>query len=318
MTDEASGSERLTGQVRCFAGALAVGLLVAVAAGLIGTSVYEARCAPDDECWALLAGLFTALIAGSVAAAITAIVLAVRLQIGVAFGVGAGIAFLLTAGANLWWAQWGWAPLLYFGAALALVVGFTLSQAAGGWERPKPIAVLVLAAVLGVATVPLVKELNDVRQAQRGIASLVERPLQPELAGTDLWAVGYGTTGVTYAVLEPASSDGTRSADIDITLRKLPSSSAPCTGFTDLAPASTTKSCVEIQPGIWRGLDGVKAHAWVRGEGDQWAHVSANHYVGDGSRQNARVEEVARSLEPGSAWPLAAAAAECGFCTPLA
>jgi hypothetical protein len=303
----------------CLVGALVVGLVVALVAGLIGMSIYEGQCTPDEECWALLGGLVTGLIAGSIAAAITVIVLAVRAGVGVAFGVGAATAFLLAAGANLGWGLQGWAPLLYFGAALALVAGFVLSQASGGWKQPKPIAVLLLVAILGVATFPLVRQLNEVRQVQHDIERLVERPLQPTLTGTGLWSVTYGTTGIEYSVLEP-KRNGSRIAEIDVTLRQLPSAPAPCTGFTDLAPASTN-DCAEIQPGLWRGRDAHKAHFWVRGEGGQWAHVASSHYVGSVSLQNARdarAEQVARSLKPGTGWALAAAVLECGYCTPLA
>ncbi len=150
----------------------------------------------------MLAGLTVGVIAGGVVAAITVVALAAYTGVGVAFGVGAAIAFLLAASAPLVWFQ-GWAPLLYFGAAVALVGAFALSQSAGGWKRPKPVAILLVVAVLGIAGYPVGKKLNDVRYAQHSIESLVERPLQPELAGTDFWDVGYGTTGVEYSVLEP-------------------------------------------------------------------------------------------------------------------
>lgn len=314
-TGQPSGDKRLSSQVLCLVGALALGLVVAVVAGLIGTSVYEGRCAPDDECWALLAGLTVGLIAGGVVAAITVVALAAYTGVGVAFGVGAAIAFLLAASAPLGWFQ-GWAPLLYFGAAVALVGAFVLGQSVDTWKRPKPAAILLVVAVLGIAGYPLGKKLNEVRQAQQSIESLIERPLQPELAGTDVWDVGYGTTGVEYSVLEP-ERNGSRVAEVEVELRVLRPAPAPCTGF---APAST-KGCTEIQPGVWRGRDAHKAHFWVRGEGGQWAHVTSSHYVEDvtlQSARDARAEQVARSLKPGSGWPLAAAEMECEFCGWLA
>lgn len=314
-TGQPSGDRRLSSQVMCLVGALVLGLVVAVVAGLIGTSVYEGRCTPDEECWALLAGLTVGLIAGGVVAAITVVALAAYTGAGMAFGVGAAIAFLLAAGAPLGWFQ-GWAPLLYFGAALALVGAFLLGRPA---KRPKPVAILLVVAVLGITGYPLGKKLNEVRQAQQSIESLVERPLQPELAETDFWDVGYGTTGVEYSVLEP-ERNGSRIAEIEVELRILRPAPAPCTGFADVAPAST-KDCTEIQPGVWRGRDAHKAHFWVRGEGGQWAHVSSSHYVESvalQSARDARAEQVARSLKPGSGWALAAAARECEFCGWLA
>ncbi|MEV8377554.1 hypothetical protein AB0P21_32755 [Kribbella sp. NPDC056861] len=319
MADKGSSGSRLSGQVMCLVGALVVGVVVALVAGLIGMSVYESQCSPDDECWALLGGLVIGLIAGAFAAAITVIVLAARAGVGVAFGVGAAIAFLLAAGANLGWGLQGWAPLLYFAAALALAAGFVLSQATGGWKQPKPVAIVLFVAILGGAAFPLLKQLNEVRQVQHDIESLVERPLQPTTNGTGLWSVSYGTTGIEYSVLEP-ERNGSRIAEIDVTLRQLPSEPAPCTGFADLAPASA-KDCTELEPGLWRGRDAHKAHYWVRADAGQWAHVSSSHYVGSVALQNtrdARAEQVARSLKPGTAWPLAAAVLECGFCTPLA
>jgi len=256
----------------------------------------------------VLAGFTIGLIAGGAVAAITVVGLAAYTGAGMVFGVGAAIALLLTAAAPLGWFQ-GWVPLLCFGAAVALVGAFVLAD---GWKRPKPIAILLVVAVLGIAGYPLGKELNDVRQTQQSIESLIERPLQPELAGTDLWGVGYGTTGVKYSVLEP-ERNGSRVAEIDVELRVLYPAPAPCMGFDP----GIGKGCTEIQPGVWRGRDAHKAHFWVRGENGQWAHVTSSHYVEDVNLQNARddrAEQVARSLKPGSAWPLAAAATECRFC----
>lgn len=114
-----------SGRVVCLMAALAVGLGVAVVAGLISMSIYEARCVQDEGCWALLGGLVMGLIAGGIAAAGTVIALAAYAKVGVVFGVGAAIAILFAAGANLGWFQ-GWAPYFYLLAGVTLAAAFAV------------------------------------------------------------------------------------------------------------------------------------------------------------------------------------------------
>lgn len=311
MTETASSDKRLRFQFFSLLVALATGAGVGLLAGFIGALVYERQCLPDEECWALLAGLSVGVIAAGVAAAIAVIALAVVTGAGVGFGVGAAIACLLAAAAGLVWFE-GWVPLLCLGAALALVVAFALGRPSGA---PKPLAILLAVVVVAIAAYPAGKRFYDVRKVQQSIESLIERPLQPDLADTDLWSVHYRTTGIGYSVPEP-ERNGKRPTTVEVELRVLGAAPSPCTGFADLAPAATT-DCAEIQPGVWRGREAGKAHFWVRGEGGQWAHVMAGHHLDNMSLQgahDARAEQVARSLKPGSAWPLAVAATDCKFC----
>jgi hypothetical protein len=162
-------TKRLRLQVFSLLIALATGAGVGLLAGFIGASVYEWQCLPDEECWALLAGLSVGVIAAGVTAAITVIALAVVTGAGVVFGVGAAIAFVLSAAAGLAWFE-GWVPLLCLGAALALVGAFTL----GTGRRPKPPAILLAVAVLAIAGYPAGKRFYDVRQAQQTIESLID------------------------------------------------------------------------------------------------------------------------------------------------
>lgn len=306
-------TKRLRLQVFSLLVALATGAGVVLLAGFIGASVYERQCLPDEECWALLGGLMVGVIATGLTAAITVVALALVTGAGVAFGVGAAIAFLLAAAAGMVWFE-GWTPVLGLGAALALVGAFALGQPTG--TRKRPVAILLAVAVLAIAGYPVGKRFYDVRQVQQSIESLIERPLQPDLADSELWSVNYGTKGVGYSVHEPERTTGKRPTDVEVELRVLRSAPSPCTGFADLAPAAT-KDCTELQPGVWRGRAAHKAHFWVRGDDGQWAHVVAGHHLDDKSLQgahDARAEQVARSLKPGSAWPLAAAVTDCKFC----
>lgn len=286
------------------AGALGAGVVVAVIASVIGVEIASRECAPDaEECLAPLAGLVYGVIAGVIAAAITILVLAIWLRVGVAFGIGSALALLVIARA-VWGAFGGQGPLLVLLAAV-LFAGGTIAS------RPRRTTVLVGLGVVLLTALPVGAKLVSVWSEQRKIEAVVERPLQTDLEGTTPYSVRYSSTGVEYAVLEPPTPHGDRIAEVDVSVRHLAADQEPCTGFKSVT------QCTELSPNLWQAR-GPEGETWyfVHAEDRQWASVSAGTYGGDEAqrRHDARADQVARSLEPRSAWPLAADSAECGFC----
>ncbi|MEV5965343.1 hypothetical protein AB0L70_26475 [Kribbella sp. NPDC051952] len=287
------------------AGALGNGFGVAVVAAIIGVKFASEECAPDaEECMAGLAGLFYGLLAGITAAAITVLVLAIWLRVGLAFGIGAAASLLALAGA-VW--KYEQATLLLFLAALALVGGIIAA-------KPTRTTVLVGIGVVLLAAFPVGSKLISVWSEQRKIEAIVDTPLQSTLDGTSPSSVRYSSTGVEYAVLDAPLPTGERFARVNVTVRTLAADQEPCTGFTDKTEAPIVR-CTQLGPNLWQA-SGRQTWYFVHADDRQWAFVSAGSY-GNAEKQrgeDARAEEIARSLEPQSAWPLAADTADCGFC----
>lgn len=127
--------------------------------------------------------------------------------------------------------------------------------------------------------------------------------IDPQVAGDQ---VSYGV-----GVADP-------SVRVELSHRDLPPSTPPCTPFNSL-PIAT---CVEIQPGIWRGSDANGfSQFWVRGENGQWAHVSYVPYGDEALNEQVRASrerealDVASSLTQGSAWRVAVG--DCQVCERL-
>ncbi|WP_405071676.1 hypothetical protein OG558_20390 [Kribbella sp. NBC_01510] len=299
--------------------ALGVGAGVAVVAAVIATNIASRDCTDDYECLAVVTGIGAGVAVGGIAAAVTVLVLAVRLGAGPIFGIGAAATILLLVRAA-WGAFLGQAPLLVFLAAIVGVagtlVGSSYRRAEGDRWRIPLRTVVVAAGVLVIATLPVASKLVAVWSEQRKIEAVVERPLQTDLDGTWPYSVSYSSTGVDYAVLERPTAHGDRIADIDVTTRTLDPDQAPCTGFEDKTEGPVTE-CTALAPNLWqaRGDQG-EARYFVHAGDRQWAYVRSGTYGGaDAQRMHdARAEQVARSLQPRSAWPLAADSAACGFC----
>ena len=96
--------------------------------------------------------------------------------------------------------------------------------------------VAVAVAVVVVSAIPLGRELNQVRSEQQGIEAVIREPLQTDLDGTWPYSVDYSSTGIEYAVLEPAEPNGDRIANVDVTVRRL--DTEPCSGFTDVTESA--------------------------------------------------------------------------------
>lgn len=297
-------------------GAIGIGLGVSVIGLVVGLVVTSGSCTGDDECVAPLAGMFYGILAGAVVAVGAVGVLAARRRLGPIFCVGAAGSFLLLATA--YWQIWfGSHQVLLVVAMLLLVGSAALSRhyvppGRWHWRRPRPAAVILALGLVVLAAVPMGIKLVEVSQEQRKIEAVIQRPLQTDLRHTSPYGVKYASTGITYTVLQPYEM-GQHLPDVYVTLRTL--DIEPCHGFGDVTEAPL-KRCTEVEPRIWqsREPDG-RAHFFVRGPDRQWAYVVSGNRGGDVQRQHdARALQVARSLEPRSAWPLAADAAECGFC----
>ncbi|MEV0287717.1 hypothetical protein AB0H36_26695 [Kribbella sp. NPDC050820] len=296
-------------------GGLGIGVGVGVVVGIVGTAISAGECLPEEECLAVLSGMAYGLIAGVIAAAIAVIVLAVRLRVGGIFGVGVAVAMGLLVGA-VWVAMLGQARLLVFLAGVVLVVACVLnSSQRRQWARPSRGSLLVAAGFLVLAGLPAGWMLGDVWSEQQRIEEVVERPLQTDLDGTWPYSVEYSSTGIDYLVFEPPSN-GSRIAEVEVSIRNLAPDQAPCTGFTDVTGGPVTQ-CSEVEPGLWqaRGPEG-ESRYFVHADERQWAYVRAGTYGGGDAqrRHDARAEQIARDLEPRSAWPLAADSVGCGFC----
>jgi hypothetical protein len=297
--------------------ALGVGLVVGAVAMPIATKIAMQDCTDDYECMALFAGMAVGVVAGGIAAGVAVLVLAVWLRAGLIFGVGAAVAGLLLVRAA-WGVFLGQAPILVMLAAIvgvgAALVGSCHRQ--GAWHRPSRTAVGIAVGVLAIAILPVGTKLVSVWSEQRKIEAVVERPLQADLDGTWPFSVKYSDTSIDYGVLEPESPNGDRISEIDVTTRTLAADHEPCTGFIDKTEGRV-RECTELAPDLWqaRGVDG-RTQYFVHAGERQWAYVRAGTYGGGEAqrRHDARAEEVARSLEPRSAWALAADSADCGFC----
>jgi hypothetical protein len=298
--------------------ALWIGLGVAVVVGLVVTGVSASRCTADEECLAVLSGIGYGVLAGGIATAIALVVLSIRLKAGVIFGVGAAVAVLLLLRAA-WGIQLGQSPLFLFLAAVVFVGASVLNSCYGsadGWRRPTLAAVVIAVGVLVVAAFPAGSKLVSVRSEQQRIEAVIARPLQTELDGTRPYSVRYAGTGIDYTVFEPPAPDGSRTGYVDVTVRNLAPDQAPCTGFTDRTEGAVTQ-CTELESDLWRARGAHGESRYFVAAGDrQWAYVRSGTYDGGPIQRmhDARAEQIARSLEPRSAWPLAADSADCGFC----
>jgi hypothetical protein len=304
---------------------LAIGIAIAVAAGVIVTAVASRECEAGEECLAVLSGLGFGVTAGGIAAALAILVLASRVWAGPIFGIGSAAALLILVRAA-WGLGLGQSPLLLFAAAVVFAGAAVVSrsyqpvpaQAAGSsrrqWSRPTLATVLVAVGVVVLAGLPAGAKLKTVWSQQRKIEAVVERPLQTDLDGTWPTSVRYSATGIDYSVLE-RPSDGARIADIDVTTRTLSPGQASCTGFDDKTEGAVTQ-CTAIGPDLLRGRGSSGESRYFVRAGNQWAYVSAGTYGGGNAQRihDARAEQIARSLEPRSAWALAAGSADCGFC----
>jgi hypothetical protein len=177
-------------------------------------------------------------------------------------------------------------------------------------------AVLITASVVGLGALPTALKLDQVRTEQRRLEAVIARPLQADWDGTWPHTVIDWDSGFEYSVLEPRS-DGGRRVVVTVSIHQAAPGDAPCAGFTDRVKGPVTvTSCTEIQPGLWEG----RGH---HGEARYFVHASDGQraYVRTGTHgpevqpaYNRRAADVARSLGPRSAFPLAAASTECGFC----
>ncbi|WP_133798351.1 hypothetical protein [Kribbella caucasensis] len=168
-------------------------------------------------------------------------------------------------------------------------------------------------AVVVVSAVPLGWELNQVHGEQQGIEAVIREPLQTDLDGTWPYSVDYSSTGIEYAVLEPPTQNGDWIANVNVTVRRL--DTEPCTGFADVTESALT-GCTALGSEVWQARDQEgKTHYFVHAD-QHWAHVAGPTYGGEPQQRasDARALQVAQTLRPRSAWPLAAASAECGFC----
>jgi hypothetical protein len=305
--------------------ALGIGLGAGVITGVVVGNVLSRGCTFDEECLAVLEGAAYGVFAGGGVAAIAVVVLSIRLRAGAIFGAGAAATLLLLLRA-VWGLSLGQAHLFLFLAAVVFAGAAVANscyrsqrdQPVGGehrqWSRPTLASVLIAVLCVVFAGLPAGSKLLSVRSEQERIEEVVERPLQTDLDGTWPYSVGYSSTGIDYLVFEPVSG-GDRIADIEVSIRTLAPDQRPCTGFDDLRDGAVTQ-CTELEPDLWqaRGAQG-ETRYFVHAEERQWAYVRSGSYGGDVQRwHDARAEQIARSLEPRSAWPLAADSAECGFC----
>jgi hypothetical protein len=286
----------------------------------IVAKVQSSSCIPYEECYAVFGGIGWGLLSGGVVMSLTIAVLAIRRRVGAFFGAGAALGVLALLAAA-YWAWVGWAqPLLLLGA-VAFAVGALLQHChhpetaeTGRWRRPSRTAVLITAGVIVVGALPAVGKLARVWSEQRRIEAVVARPLQTDLNGRWPHSVQSWDSGFEYSLLG-RPSDGTRIADVSVTVRRGVPDQAPCTGFTERGqgPVRVT-GCAEIEPGRWtgHGTHGEQLYFVHDGAG-QWAYVRSET-TGDADSRSRRAAEVAKSLEPRSAFPLAAAATGCGFC----
>ncbi|TCO26404.1 hypothetical protein EV652_107296 [Kribbella steppae] len=306
--------------------ALAVGIGVGVVTGVIATAVSSRECLADEDCLAFLTGLGYGVVVGGIAAAITVLVLSIRLQVGAIFGIGAAAALLLLVRAA-WGLGLGQAQLLVFLAAVVFAGAAVVNscyrpapsqladQPAGGeprqWSRPTLASVLIAVCAVVIAGLPAGSKLSTVWSEQQRIEAVFERPLQTDLDGTWPYSVRYSSTGIDYSVFEPTSG-GSRIADIEVSVRTLAPDQTPCTGFDDLTEGAV-RQCAELEPNLWqaRGANG-ESRYFVHADERQWAYVRSETYGGAAAQRmhDARAEQIARSLEPRSAWPLAADSAE--------
>ncbi|TCC27172.1 hypothetical protein [Kribbella speibonae] len=307
--------------------ALGIGLGVGVVVGIIVTSVQSADCLPDEECWAAVGGIAYGALGGGIAMALAILLFAIRLRVGAIFGAGAAIGVLALLAAA-WASLLGWGQPLFFLAAVAFSAGVVLQRchrpADGGhrqWSRPSRVAVLIAAGVVLLGALPAGVKLAKVWSEQRRIEAVIARPLQTDLDGTWPYTVRSRDSGFEYDVMEPPSN-GQRIAEVSVTVRNAAPDQAACTGFTDRVEGPVTVTgCTELAPNLWQGQGANgQTHYFVHAEDRQWAYVRAGTYGGaDVQRQHdARAEQVARSLRPRSAFPLAAESVGCGFCEWLA
>jgi hypothetical protein len=307
--------------------ALGLGLGVAVVVGIIATSVQSANCLPDEECLSILGGVAYGALGGGIVMALAILVFAIRLHVGAIFGVGAAIGVLVLLAAA-WASLLGWGQPLLFLAAVAFAVSTVLQRCHrptdGGhqqWSRPSPVAVLIAAGVVLLGAFPAGFKLSKVWSEQRRIEAVIARPLQTDLDGTWPYTVRSWDSGFEYDVMEPPSN-GQRIAEVTVTVRNAAPDQAPCTGFTDRVEGPVTVTgCTELAPNLWQGQGAHGETQYFVHAGDrQWAYVRAGTYGGADAqrRHDARAEQIARSLRPRSAFPLAADSVGCGFCEWLA
>ncbi|MEU8222097.1 hypothetical protein [Kribbella sp. NPDC048915] len=304
--------------------ALGIGLGVALVVGVIVTSVQSSSCIPDEECFAALAGIAWGTLAGGAATALTFLVLAIRWDAGTYFGVGVGIGVLALLGAGYLALTGRGQPFLLL-AAVAFAGGALLQRCYrrspdGGparWTRPSTVAVVITAGVVVLGALPTVVKLAEVWTEQRRLEAVVARPLQADWDdGTWPYTVIEWDSGFEYSVLEPWS-DGSRIARVTVSVHQAAPGDAPCAGFADRVEGPVTvTNCTEIQPRVWegRGAHG-EARYFVHAADGQRAYVRTGTYGPEVQpAYNQRAAEVAKSLRPRSAFPLAAASIECGFC----
>lgn len=308
-----SGRARLGVAVTCFVTSVVIGAVVGVIVALFAIPIAERGCSPDDECIRALYGVVIGFLAGGVAAMIAVILMARYTKIGMVFGFGAAAAIGIAVAGTLTTGL-GWAPILYFVAAVLLVI-VTL---AGHHEwQPTPGGVIAVVVILGLAGAPLGRELYQVRAEQHRVEAVIEQPLQPDLEGTWPWGVKLEQSEIFYSVLEPRRGSS-RIAEVEVTLRLIDPAPQPCAGFAELVEGGVVTGCTEIEPGVWRGQDRLgKALFWVRGPDRQWALVTSSHHIENTALQrarDARAQEVALSLKPRSSVWLAASSVDCGFC----
>ncbi|WP_344187848.1 hypothetical protein [Kribbella karoonensis] len=143
--------------------------------------------------------------------------------------------------------------------------------------------------------------------------AVVARPLQPRLDDASWSGVRYSDAGIDYVVTVQAVG-GSRSADVNVTTRRLADDQEPCTGFTDRTDGSVT-GCAVLDSDVWKaqGAHG-EVHYFVRAEAGQWAYVRSERYDYFQQWHDAQAARIARSLEARSTWPLAADAADCEYC----
>lgn len=307
--------------------ALGIGFGVALVVGVVVTSVQSAGCLPEEECLAAVGGIAYGALGGGIAMALAILVFAIRLRVGAIFGAGAAVGVLALLGAA-WASLLGWGQPLFFLAAVAFSIGAVLqrchSSTDGGrrqWSRPSTVAVLIAAGVVLLGALPAGFKLAKVWSEQRRIEAVIARPLQTDLDGTWPYTVRSWDSGFEWDVMEPPSN-GERIAEVSVTVRNAAPDQAPCTGFTDRVEGPVTVTgCTELAPNLWqaRGAHG-ETRYFIHAGDRQWAYVRSGTY-GDTDIQrqhDARAEQIARSLRPRSAFPLAADSVGCGFCEWLA
>ena len=239
-----AGGERLRIIAGITVGSFLAGLGVAPVAAIVAFNTHQ--CAPDlsdDECGTFLLGFGVFLVTLAITPVIAMPVLAWLTQMGAVFTTAATVAMALI-GFGTYGFYLGHALLLYPLGVAVLVAAALLANREPALSSATPTkarstrkwVVAVAVAVVVVSAIPLGRELNQVRSEQQGIEAVIREPLQTDLDGTWPYSVDYSSTGIEYAVLEPAEPNGDRIANVDVTVRRL--DTEPCSGFTDVTESA--------------------------------------------------------------------------------